>query len=74
LLRCVPSVGARRELRPIPGEVPNPLALPPGCKFNPRCPFVQDRCRATEPLLFSVPDPPSERLVRCVLYDKGAPS
>jgi len=69
LLRCVPSVRARRELRPIPGEVPNPLALPPGCKFNPRCPFVQDRCRAAEPPLFSVPDPPSERLVRCVLYD-----
>ena len=32
----------------IPGEVPDPLATPPGCIFAPRCALAEDRCR-TEP-------------------------
>jgi peptide/nickel transport system ATP-binding protein len=64
LLRSVPSlddeVGER--LTEIPGVVPPLSALPPGCKFQDRCPAVQDRCRAEEPKLEAI-EP--GRLVRC---------
>jgi len=38
-----------RKRRPIPGEPPNLANLPPGCSFNPRCIFADDRCRTEEP-------------------------
>jgi peptide/nickel transport system ATP-binding protein len=34
---------------------PDPLAPPPGCAFNPRCPMVQDRCRSEAPALRAFP-------------------
>jgi peptide/nickel transport system ATP-binding protein len=33
----------------IEGEPPSPVLPPPGCRFNPRCPAAQDRCRVEEP-------------------------
>ncbi len=33
------------------GEVPNPVAPPPGCTFHPRCALAEDRCRSVLPLL-----------------------
>jgi len=36
------------------GEPPNLARLPSGCKFNPRCPYVKDICRAEEPQLIEV--------------------
>ena len=49
----------------IPGDVPNPANLPPGCHFHPRCPRVMDVCRRAAPALL----PQGEgRLVRCWLY------
>ena len=36
---------------PLPGEIPSPIDLPPGCRFAGRCAHVQDDCRATDPLL-----------------------
>jgi oligopeptide/dipeptide ABC transporter ATP-binding protein len=38
-----------RKRRPIPGEPPNLANLPPGCSFNPRCMYADDRCRTEEP-------------------------
>ncbi len=38
-----------RKRRPIPGEPPNLANLPPGCSFNPRCNYADDRCRKEEP-------------------------
>jgi oligopeptide/dipeptide ABC transporter ATP-binding protein len=38
-----------RKRKPIPGEPPNLANLPPGCSFNPRCLFADDRCRKEEP-------------------------
>ncbi|MBI3097593.1 MAG: ABC transporter ATP-binding protein, partial [Planctomycetes bacterium] len=52
LFRSRPSLGVKKEkLDVIPGTVPNPLHFPPGCRFHPRCPFVQDRCKTDEPTL-----------------------
>jgi len=35
----------------IEGEPPSPVLPPPGCRFNPRCPAADDRCRSEEPQL-----------------------
>ena len=50
LLDAVPDlahIGRRRE--PVAGEIPNPINPPPGCTFNPRCPYANDRCRQEVP-------------------------
>ena len=47
----VPEPALARERMLIEGDVPSPLAPPPGCRFQTRCPFVRDRCRVEEPLL-----------------------
>ena len=47
-----PPRGAERPpLRQIPGTPPDPVHVPPGCPFNPRCPEAVDRCRAQMPPL-----------------------
>jgi len=43
-----------KELVPIPGFVPRPEALPPGCKFSDRCGYVIEPCRKEEPQLAEI--------------------
>jgi oligopeptide/dipeptide ABC transporter ATP-binding protein len=55
LFTSIPVAGAKKDnLYVIPGNVPNPLAFPEGCKFWPRCIFADDRCRMQEPALEEV--------------------
>jgi oligopeptide/dipeptide ABC transporter ATP-binding protein len=50
LLRSVPSLETREHrLRTIEGTVPPPLAMPAGCRFNPRCARAIERCHQQEP-------------------------
>jgi len=55
LLDAVPRLGGAgeegpgRELRGIDGSVPHPARLPAGCKFAPRCPKADAKCREEEP-------------------------
>ena len=52
LLRSVPSLETREpRLRTIEGTVPPPLAMPAGCRFNPRCALAMDICREREPAM-----------------------
>lgn len=53
LLRAIPSSASshREELYEIHGTVPSLLDLPTGCRFNTRCPKVEDICRRKEPEL-----------------------
>ncbi len=52
LFRSLPQLtGERRKLYTIPGMVPRPTTLPPGCKFAPRCRRAMPICRETEPPL-----------------------
>jgi oligopeptide/dipeptide ABC transporter ATP-binding protein len=46
------EVGAR--LAVIPGQVPHPGSWPAGCRFNPRCQYAQDGCRAGPVTLRSI--------------------
>jgi peptide/nickel transport system ATP-binding protein len=39
----------RRDYRQISGEIPSPLAPPPGCHFHPRCQHAMDICRKQAP-------------------------
>jgi peptide/nickel transport system ATP-binding protein len=52
LLAAIPDVRmAARRRGAVAGEVPNPLAPPPGCAFHPRCPHANERCRIERPML-----------------------
>jgi oligopeptide/dipeptide ABC transporter ATP-binding protein len=66
LLNSIPALHRRgQELDVIKGVVPNPFRMPPGCKFEPRCPYAWERCKAEEPELVHAPGSPS--LSRCFL-------
>jgi oligopeptide/dipeptide ABC transporter ATP-binding protein len=45
----VPNPRLRRERVILQGETPNPINLPSGCRFHPRCPIAEERCRQEEP-------------------------
>jgi peptide/nickel transport system ATP-binding protein/oligopeptide transport system ATP-binding protein len=68
LLGSIPAIDKKTErLKVIPGIVPNPMNLPPGCRFNPRCEYVMDICREQEPEIRKIgPD----HSVRCWLREK----
>ena len=53
LLDAIPVTDPRRRRRRtvLAGEVPSPLAPPPGCHFHPRCPIATERCRVEDPVL-----------------------
>lgn len=52
LLGAFPSLhGPRSALTSIPGEPPSLATPPPGCRFAPRCPVAEARCRREAPVL-----------------------
>jgi peptide/nickel transport system permease protein len=46
-----PDLARQRRRMTIEGDIPSPIEPPPGCRFHPRCPLAQDRCRVEEPVL-----------------------
>jgi len=72
LLTCMPRLdrpvlssvdGKRPRLPSIPGTIPHPAHLPPGCAFSPRCSLAIDACSASEPDLRALP---GSHLARCI--------
>jgi len=52
LMGSMPSIGPKTgRLTTIPGSVPPPQALPPGCRFATRCPFADAHCQQNTPPL-----------------------
>jgi oligopeptide/dipeptide ABC transporter ATP-binding protein len=60
----VPNPRLRRQRVILQGETPNPINIPTGCRFHPRCPVAEARCSQLDPQLKSVGD---EHSVACVL-------
>lgn len=73
LLRSVPRVrdGRQDRLTSIQGTPPSMAALPPGCTFEPRCPFAIPKCSLERPTLSSVND---TRSARCFVLVSNVPS
>ncbi|HJA31629.1 MAG TPA: ABC transporter ATP-binding protein [Candidatus Eisenbergiella pullicola] len=69
LMTSIPRLDTPKgeKLEPIPGTVPNPLYVPEGCRFAPRCKYCQERCKTEEPELLPVED---GHLVRCFYAEK----
>ncbi len=67
LLASIPKMDPGRvEIEPIEGVVPNPYAMPSGCKFHTRCPdFIEGVCERHEPPLTAVA---RGHEVSCFLY------
>ncbi|MCQ2499980.1 MAG: ABC transporter ATP-binding protein [Lachnospiraceae bacterium] len=52
LFGSIPSLTADvKRLSPINGLMPDPMNLPIGCKFSPRCKYADDRCRSQAPVM-----------------------
>ncbi|WP_342237696.1 ABC transporter ATP-binding protein [Inquilinus sp. OTU3971] len=56
-----------RPRRMVEGEIPSPIAPPPGCAFHPRCPLANDRCRREVPQPLAAGD----ALVACHAVEEG---
>ncbi|PTL76126.1 ABC transporter ATP-binding protein [Vitiosangium sp. GDMCC 1.1324] len=50
----VPDPERKRTRIILQGDVPSPLAPPPGCPFHPRCPHAMERCRRETPPLYAL--------------------
>ncbi|THD59179.1 MAG: ABC transporter ATP-binding protein [Bradyrhizobium sp.] len=66
LIRSAPKLPdpPHTRLRAIPGRPPDMLRPPAGCRFNPRCDYATDVCRATQPML-SAADADGTHLYAC---------
>ncbi|MBP1708452.1 MAG: peptide transporter ATP-binding protein [Deltaproteobacteria bacterium] len=66
LLDSIPPLEEKRQrLNAIPGQVPDPMDLPAGCTFHPRCSLAIEDCKKAEPSLFPVD---SDHLSRCIRW------
>ncbi len=56
LLECIPQGrrGTDGELKSIPGNVPNPLNFPAGCRFQTRCQHAEEICKLYSPTLIDI--------------------
>lgn len=50
----IPDTDVVRKKAALTGELPSPLSPPPGCKFQTRCPYASEQCRAQRPELKDV--------------------
>jgi peptide/nickel transport system ATP-binding protein len=69
LMGAIPTLATDTDrLVQIPGSMPRLSAVPPGCPFNPRCPYVFERCRVERPEAIQR----DVHRVACHLYDPEA--
>jgi peptide/nickel transport system ATP-binding protein/oligopeptide transport system ATP-binding protein len=65
LMHSIPQLTEKKDrLNAIPGQVPDPMNLPVGCKFHPRCYLMIENCKKEEPPLFQVNDDHFSRCIR----------
>jgi oligopeptide/dipeptide ABC transporter ATP-binding protein len=58
LMSVVPKRDPRDRATPqiLQGETPNPISIPSGCRFHPRCPVAQEACKSVDPELHRARD------------------
>jgi peptide/nickel transport system ATP-binding protein len=68
LISVVPKRDPRTTTAPqiLRGETPNPIAIPPGCRFNPRCPIAIPECRTVDPELRTPAGAAASHLAACI--------
>lgn len=67
LLKSIPRINVETErLHVIPGDVPELIKPPPGCRFHPRCEQATEVCREKEPTISEIE---KGHEVACHLYD-----
>ena len=67
LFRSLPDMNEEAErLHPIDGLMPDPIDLPEGCKFHPRCPECMEICRSISPMQHAF----AGHHIKCHLFDK----
>jgi peptide/nickel transport system ATP-binding protein len=74
LISVVPKRDPREQTVPqiLKGETPNPVHVPSGCRFHPRCPIVEDRCRSIDPELHRARDSKvAEHRAACIVTAPG---
>jgi len=70
LISAIPHAdGTSFMPKDLPGDVPNPISPPSGCRFHPRCPLAKPECSTQEPELRKLAD---GRDVSCVLQTSGS--
>ncbi len=62
LLAAVPRLDRKKTLSIIPGNIPNLIEPPSGCRFHPRCKYATDQCAQAPPTLIQVD---SDHYVAC---------
>ncbi|HVV23159.1 MAG TPA: ABC transporter ATP-binding protein, partial [Pseudonocardiaceae bacterium] len=68
LLEAFPSIrGPKVHMTGIPGNPPELINPPPGCRFQPRCPVAMPECGTNQPALYAA----GEVGVRCLLHVNG---
>ncbi|MEM4100350.1 MAG: ABC transporter ATP-binding protein [Thermoplasmata archaeon] len=67
LMDAIPTLGKKEKEVNIKGEIPNPMEIPTGCRFHPRCPYAFEKCRKEEPELLNIK---GDHWVACHLYSK----
>ncbi|MEM3832234.1 MAG: ABC transporter ATP-binding protein [Thermoprotei archaeon] len=67
LLSSVPDLWSEKEVKSIPGNPPDLIVPPSGCRFHPRCPYVMPLCKEKSPPKINV----DGREVACWLYSGG---
>ena len=61
-----PKITRSKKRMKVVGEPPSPINVPPGCRFWPRCPYANTKCRIHEPPLIEVE---KDHYVACWLYE-----
>ena len=72
LLDSIPDLKSKKKrLNSIEGVVPNPMELPKGCYFAPRCKFAMDKCWQEEPGVYFIDKEKNGEThqVKCFLYE-----
>jgi len=63
----VPNPRLRRERLILLGETPNPIDLPSGCRFHPRCPVMVEKCKLVDPPMVQIG---KDHQAACLMADR----